>query len=178
MKLESYVKALSLEQAYELLKEEDSVILGGGAWLKLSDQKKKLGIDLDGLDLNNIREDEEYIHIGSTVTLYQLETSEVLKGICDGILSRSASMIMGVQVRNIATIGGTVCGKYGFSDLIPSLLALGASLVFFNTGVVSLEEFMNRKGKPGDILLEVLVPKLNGRGYVEAFKKTSIDFPY
>ncbi len=176
MRLENYKKVTSIEEAYSLLEKEKNIILGGGAWLKLGNSKKDTGIDLEKLELNEIRVMDSAVHIGAMTTLYQLETSQELKDIFNGIISESASKIMGVQVRNIATIGGTVCGKYGFSDLITPLLAVGAILHFYKEGKLSLEDFLTRKGKHKDILLEVIIPKGNGRGNVEIFKKTSIDF--
>lgn len=176
MRLESYKKVQSLEEANGLLENDKNIILGGGAWLKLGNSKKETGIDLELLELNRIKVIDKNVHIGASTTLYQLETNENLKNVFNGIISKSASKIMGVQVRNIATIGGTVCGKYGFSDLITPLLAIGAILHFYREGNISLEEFLQRKGKHKDILLEVIIPSQESRGELEIFKKTSLDF--
>jgi len=176
LKLLDYKKPESMEEAYSLYELEGSEIIGGGAWLKLGNQTKALGIDLEKLGLNKIEDKEDGIYIGAMTNLYQLEESEILKDVYSGIISLSASKIMGVQVRNIATIGGTVCGKYGFSDLITPLLAIGAKLKFYKAGVMTLEEFMAKKGKNLDILTDVIIPKAEGNGCFETFKKTSIDF--
>lgn len=176
MKLLDYKKPDSLEEAFDLYEKEDSEIIGGGAWLKLGNHKRSLGIDLDNLGLNKIEELEDGIHIGAMTTLYQMEESVLLQNVYDGIISKSCSKIMGVPVRNIATLGGTVCGKYGFSDLITPLLAIGVKLRFFKNGLMSLEDFLDRKGKYKDILTEVIIPKNDGKGYFETFKKTSLDF--
>jgi len=176
MRLDSYKKVQSIEEAYGLLENDKNLILGGGAWLKLGNSKKETGIDLELLKLNEIKKTESGIHIGAMTTLYQIETNDELKAIYNGVISESASKIMGVQVRNIATIGGTICGKYGFSDLITPLLALGAILHFYKDGTISLEEFLQRKGKHKDILIEVIIPNLNGKADIEIFKKTSLDF--
>jgi len=176
MRLQSYKKVASVEEAYGLLGNDKNIILGGGAWLKLGNSKKETGIDLEKLGLDEIKVIDSEIHIGAMTTLYQLETSFELKTVFNGVISTSASKIMGVQVRNIATIGGTVCGKYGFSDLITPLLAIGAVLNFYKDGKISLEDFLQRKGKYKDILLEVIIPSTKGTANLEIFKKTSLDF--
>jgi len=176
LKLNGFQKVKSIEEAFALAEQEGNIVLGGGAWLRLGNSKKNIAIDLDLLDLNTITVKDDMCHIGAMTTLYQIETSVELQRLYSGIISESASKIMGVQVRNIATIGGTVCGKYGFSDLITPLLASGAILNFHKEGKITLEEFLLRKGKRKDILIEVIIPMKKGLGAIEIFKKTSIDF--
>jgi len=175
LKLLDYKKPETIKEAFDLYEKEGSEIIGGGAWLKLGKQTKQLGIDLEKLELNKITKEEEGIHIGAMTTLYQVETSKVLQGLYNGILSEACSKVMGVQVRNIATMGGTVCGKFGFSDIITPLLAMNAKLHFYKSGMISLEDFLLRKGKVLDILTEIIIPG-SGRGMFSTFKKTAIDF--
>lgn len=180
MKLLNYEKVTTLEEAYTLVQDEKNQIIGGGGWLKLTDVSKNIGIDLELLELNKIWEDEDGIHLGSMCTLRDIELSPIFHTYASGILSQSASVIMGVTLRNIVTIGGTVCGKYGFSDLITVLLALGADLNFYHAKRMTLEAFLQTKGKVLDILTEIIIPKENAKntikGYFEAYKKTSLDF--
>ncbi len=176
MKLLDYRKPETLEEAMDLYKEKDGVIIAGGAWLKLGNLKKEVGIDMDHLGLSYIKENDDGLVIGAMTSLYDLEFSPLVAGYGSGILSKSASLIMGVQVRSIATLGGTVCGKYGFSDLIPSLLALDARLRFYQEGVMTLEDYLSTKGRIKDILVEVIIPKKIMAASFETFKKTSIDF--
>ncbi len=176
MKLLDYRKPETIEEAMALYKDKDGAIIAGGAWLKLGNQKKEVGIDLDGLGLSYIKENDDGLHIGAMTSLYDLEFSPLVAGYGRGIVSKSASLIMGVQVRNIATIGGSVCGKYGFSDLIPCLLALDAQLNFYEAGIMSLEDYLASKGRAKDILVEVILPQKGMAAAFETFKKTSIDF--
>ena len=69
LKIKEYVKAESLEQAYELNQKRTNCILGGMLWLKMSNRNVQKAIDLSGLDLNQIEETEEEFRIGCMVTL-------------------------------------------------------------------------------------------------------------
>jgi len=176
VKLEQYERVTTLERGYELAQDEHNQILGGGGWLKLTQASKGVGIDLELLGLNRLWEDEESIHIGAMSTLREIELHPLLTEYASGSVAKSASIIMGVNLRNIITIGGTVCGKYGFSDMLTVLLALDAELVFYPEKKMKLDEFLQQKGKVQDILIEVILPKLVQKGYFDAYKKTSLDF--
>ncbi len=178
MKIDSYLKAESIEEAYKVLKENnDAAIIAGGAWLKLMPKTIGIAVDLKDLGLNEITETDNEIILGCMATLRQVEKYKLLQEQYDGIISLSASSIMGVTVRNIATIGGTISGKYGFSDMIPALMAVDAKLKFYNRGIVKLSEFMEEKGFAEDILTHVYIKKVKGRGWFETMKNTAIDFP-
>ena len=56
LKIKSYVKAESLQQAYELNQKKTAVILGGMVWLKMGNRRVSTAIDLSGLDLCGIQE--------------------------------------------------------------------------------------------------------------------------
>jgi CO/xanthine dehydrogenase FAD-binding subunit len=65
------------------------------------------------------------------VSLRDFEMSLLVKNIQGGILVSAVSQIMGVAFRNGATVGGSVAGKFPFSDLITPLLALDTTLIFY-----------------------------------------------
>ncbi|MDF1616057.1 FAD binding domain-containing protein [Petrocella sp. FN5] len=177
MKIKAYTMPNDLEEAYQLLQEEDAGIIAGGAWLKLLPKTLAPAIDLSGLKLDTINETEENYTIGSMVTLRQIETHGSLQTYMSGVLQEAISHIMGVPIRNIATIGGTVAGRYGFSDLLTPLLALKANLVFYKKGQMTLESFLKEPPKEKDILLEVIIKKEYGKANYTTVKKTANDFP-
>lgn len=177
MKIDNYIRADSPEAAFRLLNDDPkSMVLGGGLWLRLSDPDISTLIGLELLELDRIDEDENWIKIGSQVTLRQLETSPALGKVASGILCQAAGMIMGVTVRNLATIGGSVCGRYGFSDLITALLALDARLVFFQEEEMSLKQFLGVKKPKRDLLLAIRIRKTPGNGYFRKVSITALDF--
>lgn len=177
MNVKQYTVAKSLEEAYQLLQEnKDHYILGGGAWMKLSLKHVDTLISLDDCGLNTIQEHPDFVEIGALTTLRELETNPLILSLGNGVLSQAAKSIMGVTVRNIATIGGSVVSKFGFSDLIPVLLALDASLVFYHHGEIGLKAFVESKTIGRDILVSVKIPKKAVRAYFKKVATTALDF--
>ena len=84
LKIKEYVKAESLEQAYELNQKRTNCILGGMLWLKMSNRNVQKAIDLSGLGLNQIEETEEEFRIGCMTTL----RSVILSAYSSGTLQR------------------------------------------------------------------------------------------
>lgn len=177
MNFESVVMPRTIEEAYELLKKEGHVAVGGGAWLHQQQKKIHTAVDLSYLGIDQISQTEESVYIGAMTNLRQIEKSEVLLGFMNGILPQAVSQIMGVTVRNLATIGGTIMGRLGFSDLITCLLALGASLHFHERGEISIEDFLQDKGLGKDLLIKIQIRKEPGYATFQTLKKTSLDFP-
>ncbi|MBN2695961.1 MAG: FAD binding domain-containing protein, partial [Bacilli bacterium] len=160
MRINNYIESVSVKEAYEQLLEHPlNGILGGGTWLKLTNGKLETLIGLKDLGLDQITETSEELIIGSQTTLRAIETNDTARHLADGILADAASHIMGVTLRNLATIGGTVCGRYPFSDLLTVLLAMDAKLEFFNQKLILLSDYLNSKRPELDILLNVRIPK-------------------
>ena len=126
--INQYVKASSLEEAYELNQKKSNVILGGMLWLKMQKRNVGTAIDLSGLGLDAIEETEEAYRIGAMVTLRQMELHGGLNALTQGAARESVHRIVGVQFRNMATVGGSVFGRYGFSDVLTFLMAAGAQV--------------------------------------------------
>lgn len=178
MKIKKYIKAGSVEEAYGILEgNPKAAVVAGGAWLKLLPTEVDEAIDISGLGLDTIEKKGDFLEIGSMVTLRSIETSPEVRALYDGVISDAAEKIMGVTVRNIATIGGTIAGKYGFSDIITPLMTLGTQLEFYKGGSIGLVEFMNEQAKSRDLLLKIRIPVAEGRGFYKTMKITAIDFP-
>ena len=175
--IERYHFAASLEEAYELVKKSArNRVFGGGTWLRLGKPRLSTAIDLSRLGLNTITETDEAVKIGASVTLRQLETSEILKKNFGGALSACVAPIVGVQFRNMATVGANVYSRAGFSDIIPVLLALDASVTLFGAGEMSVQAFL-RSDIKRDILTEITVPKRGQNAVALSHRRTATDFP-
>jgi len=109
-------------------------------------------------------------------SLRDMEVNEGIKSLASGILSQAISNIMGVTVRNIATIGGSVMGKFAFSDLLGVLQVLDAELMFYHSGIMNIEDFVNMTKIPKDILLAIRIKKQSGKGYFKKIAITHLDF--
>ena len=88
IRIQNYVMAESLEQAYQLNQNKRSRIIGGMLWLKMSNIAVHTAIDLSRLELNEIEETEEEFSIGAMTTLRQLELHEGLNAYANGAVPR------------------------------------------------------------------------------------------
>lgn len=177
MVITKYLQPTSIEEAYESFNSEGkNYLVGGGAWLKLTVKEADRLIALDNLGLDRIDESEDHIEIGSMVTLRAIETSCRIKEVYGSILSQACHKIMGISIRNIATIGGSIMGKLAFSDLYPVLLAMKAKLVFFKAGEIAFSDFLTNQKREKDILLKVVIDKVEGKGFFKKVAITPLDF--
>ena len=174
--IREYVKAESLEQAYELNQKRSNRIVGGMLWLRLGNGNVNKAIDLSGLGLEGIRETEEEFSIGAMTTLRDLELHPGLDRYTQGAMRESVRHIVGVQFRNLATVGGSLYGRFGFSDVLTMFLALNAQVELYRGGMVSLEEYACRK-PDRDILIRVVLKKEPLRAAYLSMRNSSTDFP-
>ena len=57
-------------------------------------------------------------------SLRDLELHKGLDAMTGGAVRESLRHIVGVQFRNLATVGGSIFGRFGFSDVLTMFLAL------------------------------------------------------
>ena len=176
MTIREYKKAESLEEAWQLNQKKQNRVLGGMIWLKMENINVGTAIDLSGLGLDTIEETEEGFAIGAMVTLRQLELHEGLAAYTEGAVRESVRHIVGVQLRNLATVGGSIYSRFGFSDVLTMFLALNASVELYKGGVVPLAEYAQRP-YDRDILVRVLVPKENAHFVYQSVRNSQTDFP-
>ena len=122
--IQKYVRAQSLEEAWQLNQNKRNRVLGGMLWLRLGKGSVNTAIDLCDLGLDTVEETEEQFSIGAMVTLRDIERHEGLNAYCGGAVRAAVKDIVGVQFRNMATVGGSIWGRFGFSDVLTGFLAL------------------------------------------------------
>ena len=83
---------------------------------------------------------------------------------------------VGVQFRNQATVGGSIYGRYGFSDILTLFLALDTFVELYDGGTIRLSEFVKRK-KDKDLLVSVIIRKSDRKVRYESIRQTKTDFP-
>lgn len=172
---QSYVMAQSLEEAYALNQKRSSVIVAGNMWLRMCGLKKQTAIDLSALGLDQIEEAEGAFVVGSMTTLRALETHESLNRAFGGVFAKALAPIVGTQFRNTATIGGSVYARFGFSDVSTLLLALGAEVVLYQRGAVSLAEYQ-KEAWDRDIITHIRIPK-GQKADVQSVRVSGTDIP-
>ena len=176
LRIKEYVKAASLEEAYELNQKRSNRVLGGMLWMRMSDVQVQKAIDLSGLGLDTIEETDTEFIIGAMVTLRELELHSALNDYFENAIRDAVQDIVGVQFRNLATVGGSVFGRFGFSDVLTVLLSLHTSVELYKGGIVPLEEFAQMK-RDNDILVNVRIAKTPGHFAYLTHRNTKTDFP-
>lgn len=177
MKFENYARPQSFEEALKLLKEEKSSrIVGGSTFLRLSKKPVKLAIDLIDLNLDYIKETDDEIFIGAYTSLYDLETNPIIKNNFGDLFEKALKHIVGVQFRNVATIGGSVYGRYGFSDVITALAVLDCKVDLIEHGLMDFNQFI-LEGKYKDIIKQIIIKKNNPKTSYQMLRKSDADFP-
>lgn len=171
-----YVKAESLKEAYELNQKRSSVVIGGMMWLKMENLYKVTAIDLSDLGLDGIEEDEEAFRIGAMCSLRKLELHEGLNRYFDGVFKECTRWIVGTQFRNGATVGGSVFGRYGFSDILTCLMMLDTYVELYAGGIIPLKEFAKMK-YDRDILVRIIIRKDGRRAAYVTQRRSKTDFP-
>ena len=178
MKVNEYVRAASLKEAYSLKKASPkNKVLGGGLWLKKGNADVDVLIDLSRLGLDKIKEEKDYVSVGAMVTQRQFELSPIVKKIGGGVLCDAVHQILGPAFRNCATIGGSIFGKFGFSDVVTALLGFKVELVFYPEAVMSLDEYVKKPGFADGILTEVRIYKSSAKSFFKKVKATALDYP-
>ena len=110
------------------------------------------------------------------MTLRELELHSALNDYFENAIRDAVQDIVGVQFRNLATVGGSVFGRFGFSDVLTVLLSLRTSVELYKGGIVPLEEFAQMK-RDNDILVNVRIAKTPGHFAYLTHRNTKTDFP-
>lgn len=171
-----YYKAENLEEAYNLYNELDHVYYyAGGTELVTTIRKGKLNvdalIDIKGIDgITEINKDS----LGACVTLNDLEQCQMLSDV--------ASRIADHTVRNAITLGGNVCGRLPYKEMILPLLAMDATVeVYTNEGLKTypVEEIFDKrfKIKPEDIVYKFHYKEAASYFYHRIEESTEVDYP-
>lgn len=176
IKIQKYVRAQSLEEAYQLNQNRRNRVVGGMLWMRLGSGTVNTAIDLCDLGLNTIEETEEQFSIGAMVTLRQIEQHAGLNAYTQGAAAAAVKDIVGVQFRNLATVGGSIWGRFGFSDVLTVFLAMDCFVELYKGGIVPLEQFAARK-HDNDILVRLIVKKTPGKFVYQSMRNQRTDFP-
>ena len=174
--IQKYVRAQSLEEAWQLNQNKRNRILGGMLWMRLGKGTVNTAIDLCDLGLNTIEETEEAFSIGAMSTLRDIELHAGLNTYSNGAVAKAVEDIVGVQFRNMATVGGSIWGRFGFSDVLTVFLAMDSYVELYKGGIIPLEQFA-RMPKDNDILVRLIVKKTPCKVVYTAMRNQRTDFP-
>ena len=176
MTIREYKRAETLEEAWQLNQKKANRVLGGMIWLKMENINVGTAIDLSGLGLDTIEETEDSFSIGAMVTLRQLEEHPGLAAYTHGAVREALRHIVGVQLRNLATVGGSIYSRFGFSDVLTLFMAMDCSVELYKGGIVPLQEYAERP-YDRDILVRLIVKKTAAEYLYQSVRNSQTDIP-
>ncbi len=168
----AYHRPQTLDEALRLLTQPNTVPLGGGTLLSQSTVDPVTVVDLQHLSLDTLRVNGINLEIGATLTLQALLESEH----CPPALKSALKLEAPLNIRNSATVAGTLFSCDGRSPFATALLALDAKLKIVNPqlSIVNLGEFLPLR--PRGLITSITMP-LNPKLAFEFVSRTPADKP-
>lgn len=123
-----YHRPKSLDEALTLLAQTNTLPLGGGTLLSRPTTDAVEVVDLQALGLDIVKKNGNNLEIGATVTLQQLMENEN----SPDALKQAIKLEAPLNVRNTATVAGTIVTSDGRSTFTTALLSLDAKLTTIN----------------------------------------------
>jgi CO/xanthine dehydrogenase FAD-binding subunit len=174
--INEFIQPTTVEEAYNtLVSRRNNTVIGGSAFLRMGSKKIGTAVDLSMLELNYIKDQDGYIEIGAYTSFRELETSHIIVTSFNGVISRAVKNIIGIQFRNLVTVGASVFSKYGFSDLITALLALDTEVELYKGGRMPLDDFLKRPYEK-DILTRIFIKKNQRQGSYQDLRNSISDY--
>ena len=147
-------------------------LLGGGQslgpMLNLRVVRPDLLVDISRLEeLSRVAETPDGLRVGAAVTHSTIEDGAA-PDVTNGLMGFVAGQIAYRAVRNRGTVGGSLAHADPAGDWAPVMMALGASVAIESAGgrrEIAVEDLvidvMTTALAPGEVLVEVIVPRLS-----------------
>lgn len=179
LRIKEYRFPESAEAAYTLLKNggKQCTVIAGGAFLNLGSKPVGTAVDLSRAGLDTLEQHEGFVRIGAMVPLGALDRRPDLDSALRGFLRSACHDIVGIQLRNMATFGGTIHARYGFSDVLTALVTLDVTLEYHQAGEMPLAVFMEAGVPAPDILKGLRIERTVERWGYKALRRSTADFP-
>jgi len=183
--LVEYHKPTDVEEAIKLLLRPNIrtvPIAGGTALVPSAAREVEAVVDLGALGLSYIKTSEVAenlggLEIGATTTLQMIVEDDRVRDYADGVLVKAILDTASHNVRDAATIAGSIVAGEGNSPLLTTLLALNAHLIVRsdNEEELALSKWTLRDRK---LILRVLLPATaNAHVAYEKVARTPADQP-
>ncbi len=127
-----YHRPDNISEALALLARETprTLPMGGGTVLSRTRKPDFAVVDLQGLGLNRFETAGQLLTIGAAATLQQVFESELIPAAVHGALKESLLHETALNLRQTATLGGTLASCDGRSPFVTALLALDPRLIW------------------------------------------------
>jgi probable selenate reductase FAD-binding subunit len=168
--LQAYHRPESIDEAVTLLRQggPGTVVLAGGTKLVASGRRDVAAVvDLRELPLAYVRAQDATLNIGATTTLQQLIDAPEMQTFASGVLAETAQAVSARNLRNAATVGGTVASAGGDDPLLTALMALDATLTVYapesrQIPLVGFLAYRERLLNDGALISQINLPLLIG----------------
>ncbi len=181
MKVKEVLVPERIDDAYNILRsDEQSMIVEGNTWLQHMDSKEEHTlIDIKKLDLNYIHSTTFTIQVGAGTPLGAVADCDLLDVFNNGIFANALKDCGSEEFRSKATVGGNLCLRYGYSDLIPALLVTDPMVLHYGYEKEALEDIHHEhlsyiqlvdylQMEPlRDIMTEIVIPKTMNSNFVK-----------
>ncbi len=173
----TYHRPQTLEEALSLLTQPNTVPLGGGTLLSQPTTDSVQAVDLQALGLGSLTKKGNDLEIGATCTLQSLLENEN----CPETLKAAIKLEAPINVRNSATVAGTLVASDGRSPFATALLAMDTKIekaIFDNSKIEfqisNLGEYLPLR--PTNLITKIILP-LNTTFAFEFVSRTPADKP-
>ena len=167
-----------IDDAYALLLSDPNCRIVAGNTQPAEEDKPITVLSLQNLDLSYIHSTTFTIQVGAATPLDEIEKSDLLNAFNNGIFHNSLKDVCDEDFRKVATVGGNLMLKYGYSDLIPALLVTDPMILFYgyekealedihheHLSYIPMEEFLEMEPLR-DIMTEIVIPKTMNSNFV------------
>lgn len=172
--IKEYYKPDTVQEAVELKQSQGPAsYLGGGTKINHGSQSGSVEkvISLESLSLGDVKIDGGVVKLGSQVTLQEIVDNGALpKALCDAAKSTYSR-----NVRNMATVGGSIGAANAESYILPTLIALNASVETAEEGVMSVEDYVSKKSS--SLILSVSLPEVKGVCVTKKISRSCASLP-
>lgn len=173
----NYHRPQTLTEALTLLTQADAAPLGGGTLLSKPGAAPVQAVDLQALGLDSLTKNGNNLELGATLTLQALFESEH----CPAVLKTALKLEAPLNIRNSATLAGTLVACDGRSTFASVLLAMDAKI---EQAILNDSKIEYRTTNIGDFLplrstqliTRIILP-LNIKLAFESVGKTPADTP-
>jgi len=170
----TYHRPQTLDEALALLSKPNTMPLGGGTLLSRPQPDPVQVVDLQALGLDSINKKGAELEIGATATLQALFESKD----CPEALKTATKFEAPLNLRNAATVAGTLVASDGRSTFATAMLALDAKLEIRSTKkdsrITSIGEYILTR--PHGLITSIIIP-LNAKPAFESVSRTPADKP-
>lgn len=173
----AYHRPRTLNEALTLLTRPNTLPLGGGTFLSRPTSDPVEVVDLQSLKLDDIRIKGNDLEIGATTTLEALLENEN----CPETLKAAIKLEAPINIRNSATIAGSLVANDGRSPFVTALLSLDVKIEQATFNHSKIEYRISNIGdflplRSTNLITKIIIP-LNTKFAFEFVSRTPADKP-